>query len=245
MQFGIGNKANAVLAAMCEHPDIPPFEMFSEVVQDSVIAEMEAERIKFASATAIAVSPKVLERVYGNLGFFKEKIVLRPQEISNHPEVVRRLGVIAVNTALEADLMGNVNSTHVMGTQMMNGIGGSGDFTRHSALSIFTCSSIVKDGKVSPIVPLVTHMDHSEHSVHVIVTENGTADLRCKGPYERARLIIENCVHDDYKEELRDYLRVMEKGHEPERLKIAFGMHDQCMETGDMRGVDWRARLGK
>ena len=45
-----------------------------------------------------------------------------PQEISNHPEVIRRLGLITINTALECDIYGNINSTHVGGTHMMNGI---------------------------------------------------------------------------------------------------------------------------
>jgi succinyl-CoA:acetate CoA-transferase len=74
--------------------------------------------------------------------------VLRPQEISNHPEVVRRLGIIALNTALEFDIYGNVNSTHVGGTHMMNGIGGSGDFARNGQLSIFVSKSVAKDGAI-------------------------------------------------------------------------------------------------
>ena len=127
-----------------------------------------------------------MARVTDNLQFFRQRIVLRPQEISNNPEVVRRLGIISINTAIEVDLFGNVNSTHVMGRQMMNGIGGSGDFTRNAYLSIFTCPSTAKGGKISTIVPLVSHMDHSEHSVQIVVTEQGVADLRGKDPHERA-----------------------------------------------------------
>ena len=82
-------------------------------------------------------------------------ILMRPQEITNHPEIVRRLGIVSMNTAIEVDLGGNVNSTHVMGKTMMNGIGGSGDFTRNAYLSIFSCPSTAKGGKISAIVPLV------------------------------------------------------------------------------------------
>jgi len=71
--------------------------------------------------------------------------VLRPQEVSNHPEVTRRLGLIALNTALECDIYGNVNATPVGGTQMMNGIGGSGDFACNAACAIFATKSIANE----------------------------------------------------------------------------------------------------
>ena len=155
--------------------------------------------------------------------------------------MVRRLGIITINTAIEVDLFGNVNSTHVMGSNMMNGIGGSGDFTRNGYISIFTCPSLAKGGKISPIVPLVSHMDHSEHSVQVVVTENGVADLRCKTPHERARLIVSKCAHPDFRSELHGYFDSVTKGQTPTTLSAAFAMHQRFLETGDMRGVDWKA----
>ena len=161
--------------------------MYTEVLQDSVIPLLESGRCTFASSCALTLSPAVMRHVIDNLDFFKARVVLRPQEISNSPEVVRRLGVVSMNTAIEVDLGGNVNSTHVMGKTMMNGIGGSGDFTRNAYLSMFSCPSTAKGGKISAIVPLASHMDHSEHSVQVIVTEQGVADLRGKDPHERAR----------------------------------------------------------
>ena len=186
IQSGIGAVANAVFKALGEVSEIPPFEMYSEVLQDAVIDLIQAERCTFASGTALTVTPEILDRITGNIAFFRRHLILRPQEISNNPEIIRRLGIISINTALEADLLGNVNSTHLMGTQLMNGIGGSGDFTRNAHISIFTCPSILKNGKISTIVPLVTHMDHSEHSVQVIVTEWGVADLRGKDKGTRA-----------------------------------------------------------
>lgn len=235
IQSGVGNIANAVLGAMGEHPEIPAFEMYSEVIQDSVIKLMEAERLKFASGTSLTVSPSVLERIYQDLDFFRRRMVLRPQEITNNPELVRRLGIISINTAIEVDIFGNVNSTHIMGSNMMNGIGGSGDFTRNAYISIFTCPSFAKGGKISPIVPLCSHLDHSEHSVQVVVTEQGIADLRGKDPLERAREIVKNCAHPDYREELTDYLKDVIGGHTPQSLNRAFNMHQRFLETGSMK----------
>jgi acetyl-CoA hydrolase len=234
IQSGVGNIANAVLGAMGAHPDIPAFEMYSEVIQDSVIKLMEAERLSFASGTSLTVSPKVLSGIYDNLDFFRRRMVLRPQEITNNPEVVRRLGIISINTAIEVDIFGNVNSTHIMGNNMMNGIGGSGDFTRNAYISIFTCPSVAKGGKISPIVPLCSHLDHSEHSVQVVVTEQGIADLRGKDPLERAREIVKNCAHPDYRDELSNYLKDVIGGHTPQSLNRAFNMHQRFLETGNM-----------
>jgi acetyl-CoA hydrolase len=235
IQSGVGNIANAVLGAMGEHPEIPAFEMYSEVIQDSVIKLMEADRLKFASGTSLTVSPSVLDRIYQDLDFFRRRMVLRPQEITNNPELVRRLGIISINTAIEVDIFGNVNSTHIMGSNMMNGIGGSGDFTRNAYISIFTCPSFAKGGKISPIVPLCSHLDHSEHSVQVVVTEQGIADLRGKDPLERAREIVKNCAHPDYREELTDYLKDVIGGHTPQSLNRAFNMHQRFLETGSMK----------
>jgi propionyl-CoA:succinyl-CoA transferase len=243
VQSGVGNIANSVLFAIGAHPDIPAFEMYTEVLQDSVIQLMKQERVKFASSCSLTVSREIMRVVYSNLEWFRNRILLRPQEISNHPEVIRRLGLISMNTAIEVDIFGNVNSTHVLGRQMMNGIGGSGDFTRNAYLSIFSCPSTAKGGKISTIVPLVSHMDHSEHSVQIVATEQGVADLRGKSPFERAMQIINNCAHPDFREQLTGYLEMVEGTHTPQTLAAAFAMHQKFISTGDMRGVDWSAVL--
>lgn len=239
IQSGVGNIANAVLGALGANPSIPPFEMYSEVIQDSVIGLMQSGDIKFGSATSLTVSPPVLKEVYADLDFFKVRMVLRPQEISNHPEVVRRLGIISINTAIEADIWGNINSTHVMGNNLMNGIGGSGDFTRNAYISIFTCPSVAKGGAISTIVPMVAHLDHSEHSVQVLITEQGIADLRGKDPTERAREVVDKCSHPDYRKQLHAYFDNVKDGHTPQTLRTAFAMHEAFMKNKDMRGVDW------
>src|ERR1017187_768544 len=239
IQSGVGDIANSVLGALGTHPGIPPFEMYTEVIQDSVVDLIERERVTFASSCSFTVTPAVLQRVYDNLKWFRSRVLLRPQEISNSPEVIRRLGVISINTAIEVDIFGNVNSTHVMGRKLMNGIGGSGDFTRNAYLSVFTCPSVAKGGKISTIVPLVSHVDHSEHSVQIIATEYGVADLRGKSPFERASEIIEKCAHPEYRELLHSYVTIVEGGHTPHTLSAAFRMHEQFQKTGDMRGCGW------
>lgn len=239
LQSGVGNVANALMAALGKHPDIPAFEMYSEVIQDSVVKLMQEGKLKFASGTSMTLSPEILAEVYGSLDFYRSRVVLRPQNITNNPELVRRLGIISINTALEVDIFGNVNSTHVLGSKLMNGIGGSGDFTRNAYISIFTCPSLAKGGAISPIVPLCSHMDHSEHSVQVIVTDQGVADLRGKDPYERARLIVDNCAHPDYRDQLHGYFDTVKDGHTPQTLNKAFAMHKKFLETGNMKDVDW------
>ena len=147
--------------------------------------------------------------------------------------------MIALNTAIEVDIYGHVNSTHVMGTQVMNGIGGSGDFARNSFLSVFMCPSVAKDGAISTVVPMCSHVDHNEHSVSIIVTDQGLADLRGKDPAARAREIIDKCAHPDYREPLRDYLKLAGKGHVAHDLSRAFAMHQQFLKSKTMRGVSF------
>ncbi len=189
------------------------------------------------------MTAEVLERIYANLDWFRSRILLRPQEISNHPEVIRRLGLISINTAIEVDIFGNVNSTHVMGRKLMNGIGVSGDFTRNAYLSTFTCPSTAKGGKVSTIVPLVRHVDHSEHSVRIIATEQGVADLHGKSPHQRALEIIHRCAHPEFRDLLMSYLTIVEGGYTPHTLSAAFKMHEQFQRTGDMRGACWEEKM--
>ena len=227
LQSGVGNIANAVLSALGKNPDVPAFEMYTEVIQNSVIDLVKTGRIKFGSTCSLSVTNDCLQDIYDNIEFFRDKLVLRPSEISNCPEVVRRLGVISMNTAIEADIYGNVNS------------GGSGDFTRSAYISIFSCPSTAKGGCISSIVPMVSHQDHSEHSVNVIITEQGIADLRGKSPMERAKTVIENCAHPDYKQLLWDYLKIASKGQTSHSLSAALGMHEVFLDKGDMRLTDW------
>jgi succinate CoA transferase len=237
IQSGVGNVANAVLYGLADAHEIPAFTMYTEVAQDAVLDLMERDRCKFVSTCSLTMSDEAQERLFAHDHEFCRRIVIRPSELSNNPEIIRRLGVIAMNTALEADIFGAINSTHVLGTKMMNGIGGSGDFTRNSYVSIFSCPSITKGGSISNIVPMVAHQDHSEHSVDVLVTDQGIADLRGKDPVQRAELIINNCAHPDYREMLRDYLHLGINGQTPHDLHRAFAFHNAFNETGDMHNA--------
>ena len=129
-------------------------------------------------------------------------------------------------------------ATWTAGKKIMKGIGGSGDFSRSASLVIFTTSSIAKDGAISSIVPMCPHVDHTEHEVMVIVTEQGYADLRGLSPKERARAIIENCAHPDYKPMLRDYFeRACAEApcQTPHILDEALSWHSRFEKTGSMK----------
>ena len=235
LQAGIGTIANAVLHGMLDSP-FHDLRMYSEVLQDSTIELIDAGRLSFASASSITLSKDTYERVLGDIERYKSRLVLRPQEISNHPEVIRRLGLITINTALECDIYGNVNSTHVGGTHMMNGIGGSGDFARNAHLSVFVTKAAAKAGAISSVVPMVSHVDHTEHDTDIFVTEHGLADLRGLAPRERARQVIYNCSEPVYRDMLWDYFQRASRrgGHTPHLLQEAFAWHLRFERTGSM-----------
>ncbi|HJV54029.1 MAG TPA: acetyl-CoA hydrolase/transferase family protein [Noviherbaspirillum sp.] len=235
LQAGIGTIANAVLAGFIDSP-FAHLTMYSEVLQDSTFDLFDAGKLDFASGSSITLSPQKSREVFADIARYKDRLLLRPQEVSNHPEVIRRLGIIALNTALEADIYGNVNSTHLLGTHMMNGIGGSGDFARNAYLAIFATKSVAKGGDVSSIVPMVSHVDHNEHDVDILVTEVGLADLRGLAPRERAQVIINNCVPDPYRDMLRDYVARANRGggQTPHVLEEALSWHVRYRDTGSM-----------
>ncbi|MBN1614710.1 MAG: succinate CoA transferase [Deltaproteobacteria bacterium] len=236
LQSGVGGIANAVMGGILAS-DWTGISLWAEVIQDAIFDLIDAGKLACASATSLTPSPEGLTRFYRNIETYREKIILRPQEISNSAEVINRLGVVAMNTALEVDIYGNVNSTHTLGNCVINGIGGSGDFSRNAFLSIFMTPSTARGGTISRIVPCVTHVDHTEHEVHVVVTEQGVADLRGLDPRERAEVIIENCAHPDYRDALRDYYRRAVKnvgGHIPFLLDEAFSWHARYRERGTM-----------
>lgn len=237
LQAGIGSIANAVMMGFADSP-FHDLTMYSEVLQDSTFELFDTGKMVFASGSSITLSERRAETLR-DWSRYKDRLVLRPQEISNHPELIRRMGLIAINTALETDIYGNVNSTHVSGTHMMNGIGGSGDFARNALLTVFVTKSMAKNGDISSIVPMVTHVDHTEHDVDLIVTEQGLADLRGMAPRERSKAIIANCVHPLYRDMLTAYVEEATAkvgGQTPHMIDRAFFMHTAYRETGSMLG---------
>lgn len=237
LQSGVGNVPNAVMAGLINAP-FEPMTAFTEVIQDGMLDMIDAGKLRMASATAFSLSPERANDLNARADHYRTKLILRPQEISNHPELVRRLGVIAMNGLIEADIYGNVNSTHVMGSRIQNGIGGSGDFARNAFLSIFMTPSTAKGGKISAIVPMAAHVDHISQDVQVIVTEQGLADLRGLAPRKRAETIIRNCAHPAYRPMLEDYFARSLSGswgkHAPHLLTEALSWHQRFIETGSM-----------
>jgi succinyl-CoA:acetate CoA-transferase len=240
LQSGVGNIANAVLGGLDSGP-FRPLTAYTEVIQDGMLQLLRSGTMSIASATAFSLSEDAIAELRANMDDYRQRIILRPQEISNHPEVIRRLGCLAMNGMIEADVYGNVNSTHIMGSSMQNGIGGSGDFARNAYIAMFLTPSVAKGGAISCIVPMVSHVDHTEHDVHVIVTEQGVADLRGLPPRRRAQQIIDHCAHPDYRAPLQDYLDRATAGsvgkHTPHLLEEALSWHVRYLQEGTMQGV--------
>lgn len=236
LQSGVGSIANAVLMGWTESK-FDNLTMYSEILQDSVFKLIKCGKVTQASGCAFTPSPTVWEMYKEDPKLYRNRIVLRPLDISNNPEVIRRLGVISMNTPLEFDIYGQANSTHVMGNRMMNGIGGSGDYMRNGYLTIFSTPSTAKGGNISSVVPMVSHADHTEHDTMIFITEQGVADIRGLSPLKRAKLIIEKCAHPDFREQLYDYLKMAQRknGHEPVDLEHAFDMHIALEKTGTMK----------
>ncbi len=238
LQSGVGNIANAVLTGLLDSP-FENMTAYTEVIQDGMLDLLDAGKLRLASATAFSLSPEAAAAVNDDMGRFRDKMIMRPQEISNHPELIRRLGCIAMNGLIEADIYGNVNSTHVMGSRIQNGIGGSGDFARNAYVSIFMTPSTAKGGKISAIVPQASHVDHINQDVQVIVTEQGLADLRGLSPKQRARVIIDNCAHPDYRPALNDYFRRAREHsygqQSPSMPGESLSWHQRFIATGTMQ----------
>jgi succinyl-CoA:acetate CoA-transferase len=212
---------------------------YTEVIQDGLLDLLDAGKLRGVSATSFGLSPDGVRRFMEDVNAYKGRVLLRSEEISNHPELVRRLGVIAINGMIESDIYGNVNSTHVMGSGIMNGIGGSGDFARNAFLNFFVSPSTAKGGAISSIVPFASHVDHTEHDVQVVITEQGLADLRGLSPTARADRIIERCAHPTYRDALRDYVARARAArpaaqHTPHLLDEAFAWHQRFLSTGHM-----------
>ena len=237
LQSGVGSVANAVINGLV-NSDFEDLTVFTEVVQDGMFDLIDAGKLRVCSGTALSPSPDCLKKFYTNVENYKKYIVLRPQEVANSPELARRIGVIAMNTAIEVDIYGNVNSTHIAGTKIMNGIGGSGDYARNGYLTVFFTTSLAKGGAISSVVPFCSHVDHTEHDVDVIVSERGVADLRGLSPKERALVIIDKVANPKYQPLLKDYFEraCKECGNSqtPHILSEALSFHDRFVKTGTM-----------
>ncbi|KAH0844845.1 Acetyl-CoA hydrolase [Fonsecaea pedrosoi] len=259
LQSGIGNIANAVIGGLAKGgANFKNLKVWTEVLQDSFLDLFDSGNLDFATATSIRFSPGGFQRFYdGGLRMrqqwenYHSKLILRSQQVSNSPEIIRRLGVIGMNTPVEVDIYAHANSTCVLGSRMLNGLGGSADFLRSAKYSIMhtpsTRPSKTDPHGVSCIVPMCTHVDQTEHDLDVVVTEIGLADVRGMSPRERAREIIKQCAHPEYRPILQDYFDKAEfeclrkgMGHEPHLLFNTFDMHKNLVENGTMKINGWK-----
>ena len=239
MQSGVGNVPNAVMAGLMESK-FENIQAFTEVIQDGMVDLIDAGKMTVASATSFSLSPEYAEKMNAQASRYRDAIVLRPQSVSNHPEVIRRTGLIASNGMIEADIYGNANSTHINGSRLMNAIGGSGDFARNAYISSFISPSVAKGGSISSIVPFVSHVDHTEHDAMVFITEYGVADLRGLAPRDRVARMI-SIAHPSYRPLLEEYVERAAKSRfqqTPHDLRHAFDFHIRSLETGTMQVED-------
>ncbi|KAF5358865.1 hypothetical protein D9757_004573 [Collybiopsis confluens] len=249
LQSGIGNVANSIIGGLAEGP-FDNVQVWTEVFQDTFLQFFDSGKLTFATATSIRFSADRFDQFYKNWASYKDRLLLRSQQVANSPEIIRRLGVIAMNTPLEVDIYGHANSTNALGSRMLNGLGGSADFLRNAKISIMHTPS-ARPSKNDPtgiscIVPFASHVDQTEHDLDIIVTEQRLADVRGLSPRERAKVIIEKCAHPDYKDILREYYdRALHEcmkrgaGHEPHMLRNAFKFHTNFLEHGHMKVQSW------
>ncbi len=249
VQSGVGSIANAVVGGL----GTGPFEhltVWTEVFQDNLLDLFDSGKLDYVTAASFSLSERGLQRLLADWDKYTSRTLLRPVQITNHAEVIRRLGVIAMNTPVEFDIYAHANSSNVNGSRIINGIGGSGDFMRNAYLSIMHTPS-TRPSKTDPtgiscVLPMVTHVDHTEHDLDVLVTEQGLADLRGLAPRQRAQRIIDRCVHPEYRPILQDYFdRALKEciasgsAHQPHMLSKVFNMHSNLEVNGTMKLINW------
>ncbi|PLY06794.1 MAG: acetyl-CoA hydrolase [Desulfuromonas sp.] len=254
LQSGVGSIANAVVGGLAKGP-FKNLSVYTEVLQDTMLDFFDGGNLVSASSCSLSLSEDPgFPRFFDNWEKYFDKITLRPLSISNHPEPIRRLGCIAMNTPVEFDMYGHANSTLVGGTRMINGLGGSGDFLRNGYLKIMHSPS-TRPSKTDPmgitcVVPKAPHIDHTEHDLDVLVTERGLADMRGMAPKDRAKLIIDNCAHPEYQPILKDYFEMAKNetiakgvGHEPQLFDRAFKMQQNLATNGTMKIKNWDIKV--
>jgi len=211
LQMGIGAIPDAALRRLMNKVDLGVHtEMFSDGIVDLAEAGAITNRLKKVHPGRIITSFVAgTQRVYD---FVNDNpfVEFHPCDHTNDTARIRRNdNVVAINSAIEVDLSGQVCADSI-GTRIYSGIGGQMDFIRGSALSvggkpIIGLPSTASRGKVSRIVPtlapgagVVTTRGH----VHWIVTEYGAVDLFGKSLRQRAEALI-SIAHPDFRGELR------------------------------------------
>jgi acetyl-CoA hydrolase len=249
LQSGVGSIANAVIGGIQDSP-FTNLSVWTEVFQDNLLDLFDSGKLDFVTTASFSLSDQGIKRLLANWEKYTSRTLLRPIQITNHAEPVRRLGLISMNTPVEFDIYAHVNSSMVNGSRLLNGVGGSGDFMRNAYLSIMhtpsTRPSKTDPNGISCVVPMVTHVDHTEHDLDVLVTEQGLADLRGLAPKQRAQRIIDKCAHPAYRPILQDYFDRATRecvasgsAHQPHMLYKAFNMQKHLDEKGTMMVANW------
>jgi succinyl-CoA:acetate CoA-transferase len=214
LQFGVGSLGNALMGALADSALATGdngLRYYGEVIQDGLLDLLDAGGLAVASATSLALSAAGQDRLFADPERYADDIVLRPSDVSNAPALIDRFGVVAVNSAIEVDLYGHVNSTHIGGSRLVSGVGGSVDFNRNAHLTVVATHATAGGGDISTVVPRVAHVDHTEHDVDAVVTEHGVADLRGLSPTERAECLVD-CAAPAFRSRLQGYLDEAREG---------------------------------
>ena len=224
LQTGIGGIPDAVLPFLMDRKDLA---VHSELVTDGVIPLIEAGVVTGARKNfkprkiiaGFALGTKKLFDFVDNNPIFE----FHPTSYTNDPGfIARNDNMVAINSALQIDMTGQVCSDSV-GTRFYSGIGGQVDFLRGSSRSkggkpIIAISSTAKSGTISRIVPMLSPgagVVTSRGLIRYVVTEYGVAYLHGKTIRQRAQALIE-IAHPKFREELYDYCEKTKWLHRPQ-----------------------------
>jgi 4-hydroxybutyrate CoA-transferase len=213
LQTGIGGIPDAVLPMLMDRKDLG---VHSELVSDGVIPLIDAgvltgARKNFKPRKIIlgfALGTKQLFDYVDNNPIFE----FHPTAYTNDPVLIARNDkMVAINSALQVDLTGQVCSDSI-GTYFYSGIGGQVDFLRGSSRSkggkpIIALSSTAKNGTISRITPMLepgAGVVTSRGLIRYVVTEYGVAYLHGKSIRERAQALIE-IAHPKFRDGLYEY----------------------------------------
>jgi len=234
-QTGFGSLADSIADAF-QHSSFRDLQFFCGGITEPVLELLASGQASALSTGGLGMSERV-EQILADTPNLREHLVIRNGDVTNNAEVIGRLGLIALNTGIEIDIYGNVNSSHIAGSRVVNGIGGGASFAQNAGLSVILIPSLAKGGAISNIVPMVSHQDISEHDIDIVVTENGVADLRGLDDGERADAIVTSCASEAYRGQLSAYLQAARRqcgGHHPQLPEVAFGWYRRLKDEGTM-----------
>jgi 4-hydroxybutyrate CoA-transferase len=210
LQLGIGAIPDAVLSFLGDKKDLGIHsEMFSDGVVDlankGVItnAKKTIDPGKFVSCFLMGTK-KLYDFVNHN-----PDVLIKPVDYTNDPFVVAKIdNIISINSAMQVDLMGQVNA-EMIGYKQFSGVGGQVDFVRGASRAkggkaIIAMPSTAAHGKISKIVPLLDEgaaVTTSRNDVDYVVTEFGIAHLKGATLRQRAIALIK-IAHPDFREGL-------------------------------------------